>query len=380
MAIYEITHDRFESLQTTGFAAVGLSERGDLQRLLRSQIDVIAPGVLVIAEEFGEWEDSRRRIDLLGLDPDGTLVVIELKRTEDGGHMELQALRYAAMVSKMTFEKVIDVFERHLSDDSGTEGARERLLNFLGWDVPDEEKFAQDVRIVLASAEFSRELTSTVLWLSERGLDIRCVRLRPYTDGTRTFVDVQQVLPLPEAADYFVSLREKREEERQSRRREREWSGLWFVNVGMNADENEASAQRYHRNWQHCRRLGYLAAGGGPKYSGPLRKLKPGAQVAAYQKGRGYVGYGEVIQEAAPVHELRLANGRTIEEELGIVGRNEALPLEKWEYAVGIRWSKTVPLDQAQKFVGAFANQNIVCQLRDEQTVKFLRQAFDIPE
>lgn len=96
----------------------------------------------MVAEEFGEWEDSRRRIDLLGVDEDATLVVIELKRTEDGGHMELQALRYAAMVSKMTFERVVDVFERHLAGDSGTDGARERLLNFLGWEVPDEEKFA----------------------------------------------------------------------------------------------------------------------------------------------------------------------------------------------------------------------------------------------
>ena len=46
----------------------------------------IAPETLVISEEFGEWEDSRRRIDLLGLDKDARLVVIELKRTEDGGH------------------------------------------------------------------------------------------------------------------------------------------------------------------------------------------------------------------------------------------------------------------------------------------------------
>jgi hypothetical protein len=58
----------------------------------------------VIAEEFSEWEDSRRRIDLLGGDRDGNLVVIELKRTEDGGHMELQAIRYAAMVSALTME------------------------------------------------------------------------------------------------------------------------------------------------------------------------------------------------------------------------------------------------------------------------------------
>ena len=45
---------------------------------------------MVIEEEFGDWEDSLRRIDLLCLNRKAQLVVLELKRTEDGGHMELK--------------------------------------------------------------------------------------------------------------------------------------------------------------------------------------------------------------------------------------------------------------------------------------------------
>ena len=90
------------SAECSDFAAAGFSERNDLQRLLRDRIEILSPDTLVIAEEFSHWDDSKRRIDLLGVDRDAKLVVIELKRTEDGGHMELQALRYAAMVSTMT--------------------------------------------------------------------------------------------------------------------------------------------------------------------------------------------------------------------------------------------------------------------------------------
>jgi hypothetical protein len=202
-----------------------------LQRLLRSNIDVISPDTLVISEEFGEWEDSRRRIDLLGLDRDANLVVIELKRTEDGGHMELQAIRYAAMVSTMTFEKVIDVFTVYLRRLGKGDDARAAILEFLGWDDADEDLFAQDVRIVLASAEFSKELTTAVMWLNEHGLDIRCVRMQPYDDGGRLLVDVQQVIPLPEAAAYQVQVREKEQRGRQERAerygiRKRFWQGL----------------------------------------------------------------------------------------------------------------------------------------------------------
>jgi hypothetical protein len=66
MAIYEITADRFRPITETSFEANGLRERGDIQRLLRGQIEVISPGTLIIAEEFCEWEDSKRRIDFLG--------------------------------------------------------------------------------------------------------------------------------------------------------------------------------------------------------------------------------------------------------------------------------------------------------------------------
>ena len=68
---------------------------------------------MVITEEFGDWLDSLRRIDLLCVNSDANLVVIELKRSDDGGHMELQALRYAAMVSAMTFDQAVETFARY---------------------------------------------------------------------------------------------------------------------------------------------------------------------------------------------------------------------------------------------------------------------------
>ncbi|NQT20900.1 MAG: hypothetical protein HQ592_14430, partial [Planctomycetes bacterium] len=206
MPIYEFTQDTINRIPETTFSTEDFKERDDLQRLLRDNVAVIAPDTLVIAEEFGEWEDSKRRIDLLALDRSGNLVVIELKRTGDGGHMELQAIRYAAMVSTMTFEQAVRAFGEYLRQAGSTgDDPQTKILEFLGWAEPDEDQFGQDVRIVLASAEFSKELTSSVMWLTTKyELDIRCVRLRPYSLEGRLLVDVQQIIPLPEVADYQV--------------------------------------------------------------------------------------------------------------------------------------------------------------------------------
>jgi hypothetical protein len=216
--LYEMTSEAFRPIALTSFTEQKIRERGDLQRLLRLQIGVLSEDLYVLAEEFGDWEDSRRRIDLLAIDRQANLVVIELKRTNDGGHMELQAIRYASMVSAMTFERAEQIHSAFLTamGESG-ERARLRILEFLNWEDPDEEIFAPDVRIVLVSEDFGKELTTAVLWLRDRDIDIRCVRLRPYLNGDTRLIDVQQIIPLPEAQEYQVQLREKEQVGRKKR-------------------------------------------------------------------------------------------------------------------------------------------------------------------
>ncbi|MFP5210246.1 MAG: hypothetical protein ACLGRW_13235 [Acidobacteriota bacterium] len=95
-----------------------IRERNDLQRLLKRQIDVLGEDLLILAQEFSQWVDSKRRVDVRALDRDGTLVVIELKRTEDGSYMDLQAIQYPAMVSILSFRQVVEAHARFLNAES----------------------------------------------------------------------------------------------------------------------------------------------------------------------------------------------------------------------------------------------------------------------
>ncbi len=268
MPIYEITDGGLAPVSPTTFADEDIKEREDLQQLVKGRIAVLAgelPDVdelMVLSEEFSDWEDSRRRIDLLCLDKDAGLVVVELKRTEDGGHMDLQALRYAAMVSAMTFEQAARAHGAYLRNEAHAEAkgedvaeditahAASSILAFLEWDEPDEDSFAQNVRIVLASAEFSRELTTAVMWLNERDVDIRCVRMRPYKlDGT-LLIDVQQIIPLPESVDYQVRIQEKARSERASRAGQRNWDREQFTaEVRRNRGDDAATAVADMLDW-----------------------------------------------------------------------------------------------------------------------------------
>jgi hypothetical protein len=125
------------------------------------------------------------------------LVVIELKRTSDDQFADLQALRYAAMVGQMTFDEAVETYKAYLSARGLTSDARISLLDFLGWVDQNDGLFAGDVRIVLAASDFSPEVTSTVLWLNERDVDITYVRLKPYRLGDVVVLDVQQIILFP---------------------------------------------------------------------------------------------------------------------------------------------------------------------------------------
>jgi hypothetical protein len=248
MALYEILPDRFSAVPSTTLREQRLREREDLQKLLRDQIDVVAPETLLLSEEFGDWEDSRRRIDLLGLDRQANLVVIELKTEDDGGHLELQALRYAAMISKLTFDQAKNAYDAYLRRRGIAGEATSRILEFLGWTQPGEGEFARDVRIILVAPDFSKEITSTVMWLNDRELDIRCMRVRPYKLDERLLVDVEQIIPLPEAEEYQVRIRRKETEER-ARRVEKTFDDLWKELSTTRSPEEQRLARELY-DWE----------------------------------------------------------------------------------------------------------------------------------
>ncbi|WP_234192066.1 hypothetical protein [Pseudacidovorax sp. NFM-22] len=213
MALYELSDNRLAEIAQASFTQLGVRERENIQRALRLRIEAITPGVrtMVLAEEFSDWVDANRRIDLLCLDDQARLVVVELKR-DASVHMELQAIRYAAMVSAMRFEQAVEAHRKYLRANGSTDDPETQIRLFL--EQPDGAvALSNEVRIVLAAADFTAEVTTTVLWLNKQGLDIRCIQMRPYGVEDRVFLDIQQIIPLPAAEQYQVALREKTQEQ-----------------------------------------------------------------------------------------------------------------------------------------------------------------------
>lgn len=373
MPIYQYLTDRIEELTESTFQQLGIQERQDLQRLLRDQIDIISPELLIISEEFGSFDASSRRIDLLAIDRIGSVVVIELKRTEDGGHMELQAIRYAAMVSKLRFEQAVEIFAEYLSKRKIDGDPHEIIVEWLNVGIDD---FNSSTKIILVSAEFSKELTSAVLWLNELGVQICCVRIKPYTRSSEVFLDIQQVVPLPEAEDYQIQVRLKQQAELKARHSKGygPWNGQdFYITQGEYSDAN----------WDDCRKYGFVTSSGGAKFTRPFDRVHVGARVFAYIPKVGYVGVGRVLEANVPVDHFKVEtnDGMIPVHQATLIADDMAQNIGDRDLCsnlIRVEWIKTVDRENALKGAGLFANPNTACKLRDADTIQAVCKHFGI--
>ena len=69
----------------------------------------------------------------------------------------------------------------------------------LGPDEAGTRISTANPRIILVSAHFSKELTTSVLWLNQRDMDITCIKLQPYRSENELYIEASQVIPMAAA-------------------------------------------------------------------------------------------------------------------------------------------------------------------------------------
>lgn len=210
------SENRLRKLDEKRFSDLQLREREHLQEWLANQPDALGEELLIIQKEFDGFADTRERLDLLALDKDGQLVVIENKLDDSGRDVTWQALKYTGYVSSLTKAQIIDIYQRYLDRYCSGEDAAQRVCDFMEVEELDEVVLnpGNDQRLMFIAANFRKEVTSTVLWLREHRIDARCFKVVPYGFGEELFVDIQQVIPTPEAADFMIGMAEKETEEK----------------------------------------------------------------------------------------------------------------------------------------------------------------------
>ena len=215
----EVSENRLVRLEKRRFADLNLREQDHLQEWIAGAPDVLGEELLIVQKEFAGFADTHERLDLLALDKDGQLVVIENKLDDSGRDVVWQGLKYVAYCSTLKKAEIVEIYQSYLDRWSENQNAMENLCDFLGAEDIDDMVLNEgnNQRLMLVAADFRKEVTATVLWLIGHGIRVQCFRTSPYSLGEEILVDLQQIIPVPEAADYMIGMVKKESEEKSSK-------------------------------------------------------------------------------------------------------------------------------------------------------------------
>jgi len=219
--------NRINPLEVKRFTDLGFTERKHLQEWLENYPQALSPGegdeLLIIQKEFDGFDDTRERLDLLAIDKEGNLVIIENKLDDSGRDVVWQALKYASYCANLKKQQVVEIFQRYLNQKAQLEGAEPAnaekvLLEFLQADDLQSVQLntLKSQRLILVAAHYRKEVTNTVLWLSQFGVICQCFKVTPYQAGAELFLNVEQIIPTPEAADFMIGMMAKEAEEKSA--------------------------------------------------------------------------------------------------------------------------------------------------------------------
>ena len=202
-----------QSVKEINFSDHSFQERYDIQEWLETTPSILGEKLLIIAKEKTYFEGTRERPDLVGIDKDGNIVIIELKRDDSGSDTHWQAIKYTSYWARFSVPDILSVYADYINKHGGKEEAEEVDEEYSNQEIIDfiEQDSAENInkrqRIILVSHRFSKEVVTAVDWLIENyGLDIRCVQLIPYFDEDKEtyYLQSNTILPLVGIDDYLI--------------------------------------------------------------------------------------------------------------------------------------------------------------------------------
>ncbi len=148
--------------------------------------------------------------------------------------------------------------------------------------------------------------------------------------------------------------------------------GIYYYNVGEGP----------HRCWEDYREFGFISAGQGKRWKDAMLGFQPGDVVAAYLKGCGFVGIGQIIERARPIREVTVGGVPLLTLPLKRPAMADNLNSDDMcEYPATVQWIRAVERAEAKwkPKSGIYTTTHVRASLDGQpQTIEFLESEFDV--
>lgn len=353
VGLWNISSNRAKKIEYTS-----IDSEKRLEDILYRDISLIDDNLLIIGRQtptnFGKY------IDMLGINQDGKLTIIELKKNRTPREVIAQVLDYASWVKDLSYNDVKNIVKNFHNKDFEA-----LFADKFGISPPEEINLEHNMLIVCS--ELDNETERILNYLSEDfNVPINAVFFRFFSDSGSEYLSRSWLID-PGKAQERAGIQKKVEP----------WNGRDFV---VNIDVYDGIS-----TWEDSQKYGFISAGGGRWYSRTLENLFPGARIFAMIPRKGYLGVGEVVSESVPIKDFYVRDG---DKEVSILDvplkcegmKNNSDDLEKCEYLVRVNWLRKLPENEPYWVTGFVANQNSAFKLRNKFTLDKLTEYFKLED
>jgi len=329
--------------------------------------EMIVNAPALLSEDWlliGRQENTgqRKRIDLLALAPDASLVLIELKRERTPREVVAQALDYASWVERLGADDIAAIYQRFRP---GCDLAADFQARF---GAPlDTDSLNSSHQIVIVASELDASSERIVAYLSDREIAINVLCFQVFQLGEQQLISRAWLLDPVDVPQASAAAKPGIPGE--------PWNGEFYGSFGEGAS----------RSWLEARQYGFICGGGGSWYSNSLKMLSPGHRVWVNVPGAGYVGVAKVTGRATPAQDFSLTVDGQERSALDVLQADYHRAFvddpERCEYFVPVQWLRSFSLGEAVKEVGLFGNQNTICRPTTPKwrwTVDRLKERFGV--
>ena len=326
-----------------------------LHEMILADMTLLSDEWLVIGSETRT--DHGKRPDILAIAPDGSLIVIELKRSKTPRDITAQVIEYAAWIEKLDSAAIADIYRAYSGGKDLSSAFKEKFRIDL-----NEDDINQTHQMIIVASHIDVHTERILNYLSDKGISINAIQFQIFADGESQFLSRSWLVD-PAVTQFAPSV---------TRKSDAAWNGEFYVSFG----EGDT------RSWEDAERLGFISAGGGAWYSRTLTMLHEGDRVWVRIPQVGFVGVGKVIGPAVPIQDFNVdMDGVSVpfaQTAMGAKYHNDPTHPEDDEWFVPIEWIRTVTSSQAIDELGFFGNQNSVCRPQTQKWIHTIGRLKDL--
>lgn len=339
-------------------------ERGELpsEKLLHQMLlespEILGRELMIVGSEVRT--PHGKYIDLLAVDPAGTIVIIELKRERTSRDVVAQALDYASWAQKLRMQDIDEIYLAFRKRDLAAD-----FLERFKFPI-DTDQVGAAHQIIIAASELDSGSERIVEYLAASNVAINVVFFNVFSHGKDLLLSRAWLNDPAEAQSTAITANLKRSST--------PWNGEYYVSFGTYEG----------RSWEDAVKFGYISAGGGAWYSRTLNLLSEGDRIWVNVPGAGYVGVGIVTGARVTASDFTVSTPKGEKNILDVVSygsilKKDASDPEFAEYFVPVRWLDTVDVTEAIWETNWFGNQNSVARPSAEKwltTINGLKRRF----